>query len=114
MPTSFVGSSPYIADRIGIRVTLVAHVDWQERERRFDAGDIDVCWICGLPYVWKADSGAAIELLGAPVMQRERYGGRPVYFSDVVTRSSSGYESFAQLRGVRWVTTSRAHTQGTR
>jgi phosphonate transport system substrate-binding protein len=32
----------------------------------------------------------------------KRYGGRPVYFSDVVVRSDSSVQSFADLRGAAW------------
>jgi phosphonate transport system substrate-binding protein len=33
----------------------VHDIRWQERLRRFDAGRIQVAWMCGLPYVWRAD-----------------------------------------------------------
>jgi phosphonate transport system substrate-binding protein len=59
----------YIGDHLQIATTFVGDIPWQERERRFDAGAIDCCWICGLPYVWKADrSQPPLELLAAPVM----------------------------------------------
>jgi phosphonate transport system substrate-binding protein len=40
-----------------------------------------------------------IELPGAPVLQGERYGGRPIYFSDVLVHRDSPFCSFADLRG---------------
>ncbi|MCC6417387.1 MAG: PhnD/SsuA/transferrin family substrate-binding protein, partial [Gemmataceae bacterium] len=43
-----------------------------------------------------------IEPLAAPVLQGERYAGRPVYFSDVVVRRDSPFQSFADLRGRSW------------
>src|SRR5262249_773577 len=43
-----------------------------------------------------------VELLAAPVMQRPRYEGRPIYFSDVVVRAGSPLRSFADLRGASW------------
>jgi phosphonate transport system substrate-binding protein len=45
----------YLALRLGIPSQFVIEVSWQERERRIDSGEIDVAWICGLPYVIKAD-----------------------------------------------------------
>jgi phosphonate transport system substrate-binding protein len=44
----------------------------------------------------------SIELLAAPVLQGERYGGRPVYFSDVIAHRDSPLRSFAGLRGCSW------------
>jgi phosphonate transport system substrate-binding protein len=45
----------YISEQLQLPTTFIGDIPWQERERRFDAGQIQVCWICGLPYVWKAD-----------------------------------------------------------
>ena len=41
---------------------------------------------------------AAYEPIAAPVLQGRRYGGRPVYFSDVIVRRESDIRSFADLR----------------
>jgi len=103
--TEFVGRAiaTYIQQTLQIPTQFVDDVSWPERERRFDQGEIQVCWICGLPYVWKADQPlAAIELLAAPVMQGRRYADRPVYFSDVVVRRDSRFQLFEQLRGASW------------
>jgi phosphonate transport system substrate-binding protein len=35
-------------------------------------------------------------------MEGRRYMNRPVYFSDVVVRSDSPFQTFADLRGARW------------
>ena len=67
-----------------------------------DAGEIDLCWICGLPYVEKADRGEGIELCVAPVMKADRYERSPVYYSDVMVRSDSAYARFADLQGADW------------
>jgi phosphonate transport system substrate-binding protein len=93
----------YIGDQLQIATAFVGDIAWQERERRFDAGAIDCCWICGLPYVRRADRGQpALELLAAPVMLGQRYLARPVYFSDVVVARASRFHTFADLRGARW------------
>ena len=93
----------FVERKLGIATEFVDGISWRERERQLDAGEIHVCWLCGLPYVWKADRRArAIELVAAPVMVAERYGGQPVYFSDVVVRSNSGFTSFSDLRGASW------------
>ncbi len=93
----------YLAKRMTSQVILVDEPGWAEREAHFDEGRIQVCWICGLPYVWKADQNPSeIELLAAPVMRDERYRGMPVYFSEVVVRADSPYRRFEDMRGAVW------------
>lgn len=93
----------YIARAAGLRTVFVDGMPWPERERLFDAGEIHVCWLCGLPYVDKADApDNGMELLAAPVMQGERYAGRAEYYSDVVVHASSRFTAFGDLRGASW------------
>jgi phosphonate transport system substrate-binding protein len=94
----------YIDEKLGIRTEYVTGIPWQERERLFDQGEIHILWLCGLPYVDKADlPEASMELLTVPVPVGNRYHGRPVYFSDVIVREDSPFHSFAELRGASWV-----------
>jgi phosphonate transport system substrate-binding protein len=93
----------YIHHKIGVRTEYVDGISWQERERLFDAHKIHILWLCGLPYVYKADLFAAgIELLAAPVPSGCRYQGRPIYFSDIIVRSESRFKIFEDLRGSVW------------
>lgn len=93
----------YLGDRLSIPTRFISDMPWQAREQLFDAHEIQLCWICGLPYVWKADvPGATIEPLVAPVMQGDRYQNRPIYFSDVIVRNDSPYQNFLDLRGSVW------------
>lgn len=93
----------YLGSKLGIATEFVDCIPWQERERQLDAGLIHMCWICGLPYVWKTDAGSsAVEACVAPVMAAQRYANRPVYYSDIVVRRDSAYRSFADLRGKSW------------
>jgi phosphonate transport system substrate-binding protein len=92
----------YVAERLAMPTALVNNMDWQRREQLFDADEIQVIWICGAPYVWKVDHGAAIELLAAPVMAADRYGGQPVYYSDIVVQRDSRFQTFADLRNASW------------
>ena len=75
----------------------------QSVARYIDRGEIQVLWLCGLPYVHNADmDGSAVELLAVPVPRGERYQDRPVYFSDVVVRRDRPFGSFFDLRGASW------------
>ena len=76
----------YLSRTLEIEAEWVGGIAWDERERLFDAGEVDLCWICGLPYADKVDSGQRLELCVAPVMRDQRYGAMPVYFSDIVVR----------------------------
>lgn len=89
----------YLADRLGIPTELRAGMPWDE----LDAGGIDVAFICGWPYSQRHDRpDQPIELLCAPVLAAPRYGGRPVYFTDVVVRHDHPARRFADLRGLVW------------
>jgi phosphonate transport system substrate-binding protein len=93
----------YISKKISKPVEAQIDFPWQERDQLLDKGQITLCWICGLPYVRKADrKPSQIELLTAPVMQGQRYQNRPIYFSDVVVNSKSPFEKLADLRGASW------------
>jgi phosphonate transport system substrate-binding protein len=71
----------YVRARLGISTEYVTGIPWQEREKLFDAGEVQVLWICGLPYVNKADLALGyVELLAVPIPVGERYLDRPVYF----------------------------------
>jgi phosphonate transport system substrate-binding protein len=59
----------------------------------------EVAFLCGLPYV---EHARRVEPVAAPVLRGARYGGRPVYFSDVIVRRDSPFRSFADLRGQSW------------
>jgi ABC-type phosphate/phosphonate transport system substrate-binding protein len=79
------GVARYVGEHLAIAVEFIDGIPWQQRLREFDAGRIHVCWMCGLPYVWRADQPEpSLELLAAPVMAGSRYADQPVYFSDVV------------------------------
>jgi len=97
------GALALVGNELDLTIRFVDWMTWPEREAAFDQAQIDLAWICGLPYVWKADAHpGTIRLLAAPVMAGERYRGRPHYFSDVVVRHSSSYAAFDDLAGTAW------------
>jgi phosphonate transport system substrate-binding protein len=93
----------YLANRLESPVEFLGGVPWEERHRRLDAGEIDVAFICGLPYTRKYDrADRPIELLCAPVMAASRYVGKPIYFTDVIVRRDDPARAFSDLRGRTW------------
>lgn len=89
----------YVGRSLGWETELVVGKSFTE----FEKGEADVGFICGLPYIQLAGQNPApVELLAAPVLQGERYGGKPVYYSDVIVRRDSPFERFDDLRGKSW------------
>ncbi|HEV8424331.1 MAG TPA: PhnD/SsuA/transferrin family substrate-binding protein [Actinomycetes bacterium] len=54
--------------------------------------------MCG----WPAAAPGPVEPLAAPVLSGDRYGGRPIYFSDVVVHHGSPISCLEELRGCSW------------
>jgi ABC-type phosphate/phosphonate transport system substrate-binding protein len=86
--------SRHVGARLGFRVEFRDGASYEEL-----AADVDVAFVCGLAYV---ELAAALEPIAAPVLWGRRYGGKPVYFSDVVVRRDSPFRSFADLRWRSW------------
>ena len=88
-------------------------VPWEERVRLRDEGRVDVAFLCGLPYTELRDRPTPrLHLLCAPLMAAPRYGGRPVYFTDVVVRADGPLHAFADLHGRTWAYNSRDSFSG--
>jgi phosphonate transport system substrate-binding protein len=85
----------------GLETTAELVVEMDYENCRNDVNDI--CFVCSLPYVHFERMGIAPAVpVAAPVLQGDRYGGRPIYFSDVIVHVDSGLTSFADLRGRSW------------
>lgn len=92
--------APALAVGTGLEVELVEDAPWQERQVRFEQGEAEIAFACGVYYTRQVDEGRRpLALLAAPVPAAPRYGGRPVYFSDLVVRRESRFQSFAELQG---------------
>ncbi|NER32439.1 MAG: PhnD/SsuA/transferrin family substrate-binding protein, partial [Symploca sp. SIO1C4] len=75
---------------------------YAEREVALQNGRIEIGWICGLLYVLlNQKQPHTLDLLAAPVLDYNRYANSPVYFSDLIVRTDSPFQSFIALRGAR-------------
>lgn len=93
----------YLGEQLGLATEFINDIPWQEREYLLDTQQVQLGWICGLPYVSKADrKPAPVELVAAPVMQHPRYQQKPIYYSDVIVGRDSAYHRFSDLRGAVW------------
>jgi phosphonate transport system substrate-binding protein len=99
----------YIGEKVGHPITLRVGQSFEE----FAEGQIDVAFICGLPYVrMTRQFTCSIELLAAPVLVGKRYQHKPFYFSDVIVRHESPYTCFDELRGCIWAYNERTSHSG--
>lgn len=97
------GLATYLSRQTGIRIEVIDDVPWWERQRMLEEGGAQIGFVCGIVYTrWVDGGGPAFELLAAPVPSARRYGGRAIYFSDVVVRRDSCFRSFADLHGASW------------
>jgi phosphonate transport system substrate-binding protein len=93
----------FLAERIGDRLGRPVELVVGRSFGQFESGEADLGVICGLPYVWLADrQPPPVEPLAAPVLAGDRYGGRAVYYSDVIVRQDSPITRMEELRGCSW------------
>jgi phosphonate transport system substrate-binding protein len=92
-----------ITDRVGIALgldtELVVEADYDSCRNDVN----DVCFVCSLPYVMFEREGVSPAVpVAAPILEGRRYGGRPVYYSDVIVAGDSDAMSFVDLRDRSW------------
>lgn len=88
-----------VGRRLGVDTELVVETSYESC--RADVNE--VCFVCSLPYVtFEREGTSPADPVAAPVLEGERYGGRPLYFSDVIVHRDSPFGSFEDLRGRSW------------
>jgi phosphonate transport system substrate-binding protein len=88
-----------VGRRLGIETELVVETDYAACAEDKN----EVCFVCSLPYVEFERQGIAPAVpIAAPVLEGDRYDGKPIYFSDVIVHRDSPFQSFLDLRGHSW------------
>jgi phosphonate transport system substrate-binding protein len=88
-----------VGRQLGVSTEIVVETSYESCEN----DNNEVCFVCSLPYVIFERRGLDLAVpIAAPVLEGERYGGRPIYFSDVIVRRDSQFRSFLDLRGRSW------------
>ena len=94
----------YLEKRLGKKVELYSGFSYVTISQMLAKGAVDIGFICGLPYVLAHDlPQPQVELLVAPVMKDKRYQNKPIYYSYIIVRKDSPFQSFSDLRGKRFV-----------
>jgi len=60
---------------------------------------LDIAFICGLPFAQLSVVSGQLQALAAPVMKASRYSQRPVYFCDIIVNADSSLKTFDDLAG---------------
>lgn len=88
-----------IAERVGCTATLCVG----EQTHASLPNTLDGAFMCGLLYARLVDERhALLEPVAAPIIGEARYAGCPLYYSDVIVRRDSHYQTLADLRGSTW------------
>jgi ABC-type phosphate/phosphonate transport system substrate-binding protein len=94
----YIRLSHYLSTRTALNTEFLT-VPWQEGLKQLEHGSVQGGFLCGLLYTQHRND---LEVIAAPVHRGERYHGQNVYFSDIVVRLESDFETFEDLRGTRW------------
>ena len=99
MLTVYQAIADEIGAELGMSTELIVETDYESC--RNDVNDI--CFVCSLPYIaFEREGVTPAEPVAASVLEGERYGGKPIYFSDVIVHKESDLHSFEDLRGKSW------------
>ena len=91
------------ARRLGERLDRPAELVVAAAYDRCSADVDHICFVCSIPYLLLSSAGRIrMEVIAAPVLRGRRYGGRPIYFSDVIVRADRPWQSLGELDGRRW------------
>lgn len=82
--------------RAGLQWELVDHDAPAPLSALWARGDLGLAMMCGLPYSRRHPRP---QLVAAPLPSSERYGGRAIYFTDIVVRADSPYRSLEDTFG---------------
>lgn len=88
-----------VGRRLHIETELIVETSYESCEK----DENEVCFVCSLPYVTLERRGLDLAIpVAAPVIEGQRYGGKPIYFSDIIVHQDSPFRSFLDLRGRSW------------
>ena len=88
-----------VGSQLGLTTELIVETDYENCRNDIN----DLCFVCSLPYVMFEKEGVSPAIpIAAPVLSGGRYGGKPIYFSDVIVHKDSELFTFEDLRGKSW------------
>lgn len=88
----------WVSTRSGVPLKVIDHAYPAPLDALWSRGDLGAAFICGFPYMLGARRAKPI---AAPIPSGARYGGKPVYVSDLVVRADSPFQSLEDTFGGR-------------
>jgi ABC-type phosphate/phosphonate transport system substrate-binding protein len=88
----------WVLDRAQVPADIVDHDAPAPMRALWSRDDLGCALMCGLPYALREP---APQLVAAPIPSPPRYGGRPVYMTDIVVRADSPARTIADTFGGR-------------
>jgi phosphonate transport system substrate-binding protein len=93
----------FVAHQVGKELGCAGRLVTGDSFQQLRDGEVDFAFVCGLPYVrLRREAPPPVEAIAAPVVRGERYGGRPIYFSDIIVSRDNPAGRFQDLRGCSW------------
>jgi ABC-type phosphate/phosphonate transport system substrate-binding protein len=86
----------WLAQRSGVELALLDHPPPAPLNDLWRRPDLGCAFICGWPF---ARAEPRPKLLAAPIPSPARYGGEPIYFSDIVVRRDAPFRSLEDTFG---------------
>jgi phosphonate transport system substrate-binding protein len=94
----------YVTRKTGLQTEFVSGLAYGTINDMLQDGTLHCGFICGMPYVLLHDRPQPVaQLVVAPIMKAPRYQGQPKYFSDLIVRKDSPYQSIQDLKGKTYV-----------
>jgi hypothetical protein len=99
-----------VGSRLGMNTELVVETSYDNCAKDVN----DVCFVCSLPYVEFERQGIAPAVpIAAPVLEGERYGGRPVYFLTSLSAAIALSSALLTCADIHGATTNPCHILAT-
>jgi ABC-type phosphate/phosphonate transport system substrate-binding protein len=88
----------WVIERAGVHAEAIDYAPPQPLSSLWARPDLGCAFICGYPYALAAPKPA---LLAAPVPSPRGYGGKPVYWTDLVVRADAPFVELSDVFGYR-------------
>jgi ABC-type phosphate/phosphonate transport system substrate-binding protein len=88
----------WVAAESGIPLDIIDHAFPAKLEELWARPDLAATFICGLPF---AKDPRSLVPIVAPIPAPARYGGKPIYFTDLVVKAESPFRTLADTFGHR-------------
>jgi ABC-type phosphate/phosphonate transport system substrate-binding protein len=99
----------WLAHESGIDLQAIDHAFPATLDDLWDRDDLGAAFMCGWPYARRAEKP---KLVAAPIPAAARYGGKPVYFTDLVVRADSPFQTLPHTFGHRLAYTATGSHSG--